>query len=393
MDRREFLTLMGTSACWGGASHLVAQTTPEQPKADLTLRISSVEIDIGNRRTIKTTGYNGSAPGPVLRLPEGKPVTVDIYNETSAAELVHWHGLFVPPEVDGAEEEGTPLVPAHGFRRYSFVPRPSGTRWYHTHIHAGRNLKQATYTGQFGLLYVEPKDEPGDYDQEVFLALHGWDPYLSTKGDAEGAQEVVYKSFSINSHALGYGDPISVSEGQRVIFRILNANATMQHRIAFSGHKFSVVSLDGNRVPVPREVEVLELGPAERVDAIVTMSNPGVWILGEADSNLRSSGMGWWLHTPSRTKWLVGLSRPTLPGTTRLLDALGVCLIRTLRLFHLCSAASGPETVGWIIGRSTESPIPRPTPFLCRPTSAIGLGLITKATNRIRSICIATHLN
>src|SRR5215472_6615319 len=130
MDRREFLGLIGTSACGGVPSHLVAQTTQEQPKADLTLRISSVEIDIGNRRTIKTTGYNGSAPGPVLRPPEGKPVTIDVYNETSTAELVYWHGLFVPPEVDGAEEEGTPLIPAHGFRRYSFVPRPSGTRWY-----------------------------------------------------------------------------------------------------------------------------------------------------------------------------------------------------------------------------------------------------------------------
>ena len=236
MDRREFLASMGTSACWSSASRLVAQTPTEKPKADITLRISSVEIDIGAQRSIKTTGYNGSAPGPVLRLREGKPVTIDVYNETSTPELVHWHGLFVPPEVDGAEEEGTPLVPAHGFRRYSFVPRPSGTRWYHTHIHAGRNLKLATYTGQFGLLYVEPKDEPGDYDQEVFLALHGWDPYLSTKGDAEGAQEVFYKSFSINSQALGYGDPISVKEGQKVIFRILNANATMQHRIAFSGH-------------------------------------------------------------------------------------------------------------------------------------------------------------
>lgn len=292
MDRREFLALMGTSACSNVASRLVAQTPPENPRADVTLRISSVETDIGDRRNIKTTGYNGSAPGPVLRLPEGKPVTIDVYNETSTPEIVHWHGLFVPSEVDGAEEEGTPLVPAHGSQRYSFVPRPSGTRWYHTHIHAGRNLKQATYTGQFGFLYVEPKDEPGDYDQEVFLALHGWDPYLSTKGDAEGALEVVYKSFSINSHALGYGDPVSVKEGQRVIFRILNANATLQHRIGFSGHKFSVVSLDGNRVPVPREVEVLELGPAERVDAIVTMNNPGVWILGDVDSSLRTSGMG-----------------------------------------------------------------------------------------------------
>src|SRR6516162_9306636 len=113
MDRREFLALMGTSACSSVASRLVAQTPPEKPRADVTLRISSVEIDIGDRRNIKTTGYNGSAPGPVLRLPEGKPVTIDVYNDTSTPELVHWHGLFVPPDVDGAEEEGTPLVPAH----------------------------------------------------------------------------------------------------------------------------------------------------------------------------------------------------------------------------------------------------------------------------------------
>src|SRR6516164_7476641 len=143
MDRRGFLALMGTAACGGVASSLPAQTASEEPKADLTLRISSVEMDIGNRRSIKTTGYNGSAPGPVLRLREGKPVTIDVYNQTSTPEIVHWHGLFVPSEVDGAEEEGTPLVPAHGFRRYSFVARPSGTRWYHTHIHAGRNLKEA----------------------------------------------------------------------------------------------------------------------------------------------------------------------------------------------------------------------------------------------------------
>ena len=50
-------------------------------------------------------------PGPVLRLPEGRPVTVDVVNQTSIPELVHWHGMFIPPEVDGSAEEGTPMVP------------------------------------------------------------------------------------------------------------------------------------------------------------------------------------------------------------------------------------------------------------------------------------------
>ncbi len=290
INRREFLALLGIPAYAGLARRIGLQTAPNNSKADVTIRISPVEMEVAPRKIIKTTGYNGSAPGPVLRLREGQPVTVDVFNETKIPELVHWHGLFVPSEVDGSEEEGTPMVPPGGVRRYSFVPRPSGTRWYHSHIHAGRDLKRATYTGQFGFLYIEPKDDSGQYDAEIFLALHGWAPYLSAQ--EEGSLEVTYPVYSINSHALGSGDPVRVREGQKVLFRILNASATDQHRIALSGHKFKVVSLDGNAVPVPHEVEAIEMGPAERVDAIVLMNHPGVWILGEADDQVRNAGLG-----------------------------------------------------------------------------------------------------
>ncbi len=291
MDRRRFLALLATPAFANLARHAGLQTAPENPKADVTLHISPVEWEVAPRKIIKTTGYNGSAPGPVLRLREGQPVTVDVFNETKIQEVVHWHGLFVPSEVDGSEEEGTPMVPPGGMRRYSFVPRPSGARWYHSHIHAGRDMKRATYTGQFGFLYIEPKNEPAQYDSEVFLALHGWDPSLDSQGD-EGNLEVTYPIYSINSHALGSGDPIRVKENQNVLFRILNASATLQHRIALSGHKFKVLSLDGNPVPVPRDVDVIEMGPAERVDALVTMNQPGVWILGEANDQVRNAGLG-----------------------------------------------------------------------------------------------------
>jgi FtsP/CotA-like multicopper oxidase with cupredoxin domain len=291
VERRTFLALLGTSACAELARRMGLHAAPENSKADVTIHISPVEIEVAPRKIIKTTGYNGSAPGPVLRLREGQLVTVDVFNETKTPELVHWHGLFVPSEVDGSEEEGTPMVPPSGVRRYSFVPRPAGTRWYHSHIHAGRDMKRATYTGQFGFLYVEPKDEAGHYDAEVFLTLHGWDPYLSSQG-GDGGLDAVYPVYSINSRALGWGDPLRVKEGHKVLFRILNASATQQHRIALPGHKFKVVSLDGNAVPVPREVEAIEMGPAERVDAVVTMNQPGVWILGETDDQVRNAGLG-----------------------------------------------------------------------------------------------------
>lgn len=291
MHRREFLELLGAGICVPIAPGLEAQVPIAGPKADVTLRVSPVQVEIAPGKTIKTTGYNGSAPGPFLRFREGQGVIVDVFNDTKEPELVHWHGFFIPPEVDGSIEEGTPLIPPQSAQRYSFVPRPSGTRWYHTHVSAGRNLKRSTYTGQFGMVYIEPRNEPGAYDAEQLLCLHGWDPYLSSMG-GEGSLEPVYESFSVNDRALGHGEAIRVREGQRVLFRILNANATLTHRIALAGHELTVISLDGNPVPAPRAVDSLTLGPAERVDVVATMDSPGVWVFGEVDDQIRSKGLG-----------------------------------------------------------------------------------------------------
>lgn len=290
MNRRDLLGALGGAAVSQivSSSQLVAQESPRA--ADFTLRIGPVSVELAPKKIFKTIGYNGSAPGPLLRVQEGKEIVVDVRNESSSSELVHWHGMHVAPEVDGSMEEGTPMVLPHTQRRYIFTPAPSGTHWYHTHTAAQRNLKLAAYTGQFGFLYVEPRNEPGNYDQEAFLAFREWDPYFSTMGD-EGL-EVAYKAFSINDRALGHGDPIRVKEGQRVMLRILNASATMHRRIGFAGHIFEVAALDGHPVAVRSKVETLELGPAERIDAIVEMSRPGVWILGATDDHDRQGGMG-----------------------------------------------------------------------------------------------------
>jgi FtsP/CotA-like multicopper oxidase with cupredoxin domain len=72
----------------------------------------------------------------------------------------------------------------------------------------------------------------------------------------------------------------------------VNASATLAHRLALPAHEFRVVALDGNPVPMPRSVPILELGPAERIDAIVEMSYPGNWILGSTDDSRRGAGLG-----------------------------------------------------------------------------------------------------
>jgi FtsP/CotA-like multicopper oxidase with cupredoxin domain len=300
IERRGFLELMGAAACLPLLPAFAVQRLADASPPDLTLRISPIDLEIAPGRIVKTTGYNGSAPGPFLHFREGQQVTVEIANDTSEPEILHWHGLLLPPEVDGAEETGTPLIPAHSSQRYSFVARPAGTRWYHTHVHAGRNLKRGTYSGQFGMVYIEPAKEPGQYDAEYSLCVHGWQPYLDTAG-GEGSLEAAYESYSINNRALGHGEPIRVRQGQKVLFRILNSSATLQHQIALAGHQFQVICLDGNPVPAPRTVEVVSLGPAERVDAVVTMDAPGVWILGELDDKIRGAGLGIVVEYPERS--------------------------------------------------------------------------------------------
>jgi FtsP/CotA-like multicopper oxidase with cupredoxin domain len=297
----------GTASAGDSAS---AADIPSGP-ADVTVRIAPVLVELAPDHIISTVGYNGSVPAPVIRLREGKPVSVQLINNTDTPELVHWHGQLIPSNIDGALEEGTPFVPPHGSRRYTLTPRPAGTRWVHTHAFSGSDTHRGMYTGQFGIVYIEPANEPGGYDQEVFLATHEWEPFFGAQEmgtDAEvwpqgpvpkpppsskpNGYEVGYKSFSINGKSLGHGEPVRVKRGQRVMFRILNASATENIQLALPGHLFEIVALDGNPVPTPKKVSVLALGVAERIDAIVEMNHPGVWILGTPHDDDRRDGMG-----------------------------------------------------------------------------------------------------
>ena len=112
------------------------------------------------------------------------------------------------------------------------------------------------------------------------------------KADMPTGLEVGYRMMSINDKTLGSGEPIRVKQGERILFRVLNASPTEPRRVSLPGHKFQVVALDGNPVPHPGPVELLQLGPAERVDAIVEMNQPGVWVFGSILPEDRQMGMG-----------------------------------------------------------------------------------------------------
>lgn len=285
MNRREFLLSAGAAAATA-----LARPSLAQAPADYHLQIAPVDLEIAPKRIVRTVAYNGQAPGPLLRWPEGKPLTIDVTNKTDLPEIVHWHGLFTPSDMDGAAEEGSPMIDPGATLRYRLTPEPAGFRWYHTHAFAGHHLDRGLYSGQFGCFYIDPRQHAGDYDQEVFLTLHDWNAHMGGGGDA--SMEAAYDYATINGHMLGYGEPIQVKQGSRVLFRILNASATVTHWIALPGHALNVIALDGNAVPSPQPMAAVRLAPAERVEAVVTMDHPGVWIMGETRPEIRKTGMG-----------------------------------------------------------------------------------------------------
>lgn len=282
---------LGRSSTWAQMVEGSSPSAPPDAQPDYTLEIAEVDWELSPKKKIRTTAYNGQIPGPLIRVTEGRQVSIGIVNRSDHPEIVHWHGQWIPVPVDGAMEEGSPVIPAGGRSLIRFVPRPGGLHWYHTHAMAHRDLKRGLYSGQFGVFQVTPAaGDPGLYDQEQFIVLHDWEPYYLAGGD--GSMMVSYVHGSVNGRMLGHGEPITVREGQHVLFQILNASATEPHWLTLPGHKFQVLALDGAPVTTRAKVDALRMGPAERVTALVSMDSPGVWVLGEPRKEFRDAGMG-----------------------------------------------------------------------------------------------------
>src|SRR5262245_12963993 len=251
VTRRELLCGLACGAglltgCRRATSVSPASEADRLAVPDIVLKITPVQFEVAPGHTINTVAYNGAVPSPPVRFREGVAATVAIHNQTGAPEYVHWHGFEIPAELDGAEEERSLVVPAHGSLSYRLIPQPSGTRFVHTHAMAMSNLNRGVFTGQYAFAIIEPRNNPGRYDQEVLLATHDSDPYLTSTGpegeeeddsshsaghmgaaqraagDQGHGREVAYRTYTINGRCLGHCDPIRVKEGQQVLFHFLN---------------------------------------------------------------------------------------------------------------------------------------------------------------------------
>ncbi|MEZ0049172.1 FtsP/CotA-like multicopper oxidase with cupredoxin domain [Mycobacterium sp. MAA66] len=257
-----------------------------------TLTPQPVTVDLGGV-TAQTLAYADQLPGPLIRASVGDELAVRVSNKLDRDTSVHWHGIALRNDMDGAAPATADIEPGNDFT-YTFSSPYAGTYWAHPHTGL-----QADYGLYLPVIIDDPR-EPAAYDAEWIVVLDDWTSGvgkspeqifeglramsgmgshdmgdMGTKdGSADNmlggdAGDVTYPYFLINGRIPTAPTTFTAKPGQRIRIRIINVGADTAFRVALAGHTMTVTHTDGFPVR-PVTVDALLIGMAERYDVIVT---------------------------------------------------------------------------------------------------------------------------
>jgi FtsP/CotA-like multicopper oxidase with cupredoxin domain len=238
------------------------------------LRIAPVAKQIGDA-DVRMLAYNGSVPGPTLRVREGSELVVDVVNEGDLEATVHWHGLRLDNRYDGTHETQAP-IPVGGTFSYRIKFPDPGVYWYHPHIREdyGQEL------GLYGNILVVPADP--DYwppaHREVLLTL---DDVLLEDGKIApfSRSETTYAAMGRFGNVLLIGGEtdlsMSAKRGEILRFYLTNTANTRVFDVALPGASIKLVGGDSGRYEREELVDSVVLAPSERVVIDVLFEQPG----------------------------------------------------------------------------------------------------------------------
>jgi FtsP/CotA-like multicopper oxidase with cupredoxin domain len=226
-------------------------------------------------RTLVWT-YEGTIPGPTLRLQQGRPVRILVKNVLDEATTVHWHGIRLPNTMDGVPGLTQPPIKPGGSFTYEFTPPDAGTFWYHPHA----DSLQQTGRGMSGVLIIE-EFQAVEVDRDLLWMLQDW--RLTKDGQIAGgfgSMMDAAMSGRVGNLVTVNGAPSGdhpVRAGERVRLRLVNGALARIASLRFEGHRPVIVAIDGQPCE-PHEPEKgrLVLAPAMRIDVMIDMEgNPG----------------------------------------------------------------------------------------------------------------------
>lgn len=255
-------------------------------------------------------GFNGSMPGPELKVRRGERVNIDVENGLDEGTAVHWHGIRLENQMDGVPMLTQELINPSETKTYSFIPPDEGTFWYHSHYISHEQVAR----GMIGALIVEDETAP-DVDHDITVLMSDWrmqeDGSLSD--EFTDMHSVAHGGY-MGNFARAFLSKDEVKAGDRVRFRLINAATNRIFPIAISGVMGSVVALDGMALPVPRDMKDLVLAPAQRVDLIVDITGPVGFDMMTRQGPYRLADLeviG--ANTNRQTGPIVALSQPSVP--------------------------------------------------------------------------------
>lgn len=218
-------------------------------------------------------GYNGSMPGPTIEINQGDRIRIVVTNELPEDTFVHWHGLELPVQYDGAATlTQNPIKPGQTMV-FEFDVHEEGTFFYHSHI----PMQEAF--GQVGWFIVHPKkvfDPPVDRDFGlIFQNFH-----IAPTHTVSDSWAMEWNWHTINGRSGPYTTPLVCKHGERVRVRLMNFAPMQHHPIHLHGHTFWVTGHEGARVPssawIPRNNELVGVAQASSFEFIA--NNPGDWV-------------------------------------------------------------------------------------------------------------------
>jgi plastocyanin len=273
--------------------------TYEPQTREFTLVASEFDWALQDGSVVRAWGYNGQVGGPEIRVREGDLVRVTLKNELPVPTTIHWHGVMVPPAMDGPAGLNQEAVEPGDTFVYEFVATPAGTRMYHSHTDVVNQIA----LGLYGAFIVEPAQPETDYDKEFTYLLSEWDleltPRVAQGLDPRGPRDTQLRGgelgadlFLLNGHTNEAIPPISVAEGDRVLIRLINMG-NVGHPFHLHGHLFKIVATDGNPVPAAAQLtkDTVWIAPGERYDLELVADSPGVWMVHCHIENHAANGM------------------------------------------------------------------------------------------------------
>ncbi len=329
-NRRRFLHAAGLAAGYSLLPGLVFAGRSEDGFTVLEAREGEMQLLGKGRPATPIWGYQGTSPGPQIRVRQGGEVRVRLLNKLPQPTTIHWHGIRIDNAMDGVPGLTQKAVePGESFD-YVFKAPDAGTYWYHTHNRTWEQMAR----GLYGTLIVDEINKP-DFDRDITLVLDDW--RLTREGKIHEKSLGALHEWAHGGRGgnwltvNGENQPsFSFKAGERVRIRLINVcNATIL-QLALKDMDATIIAHDGQPVtPEPLGKKMFLLAPAQRIDLIIDVPQhdmKAALLALQDEQPLKLAGFKYLPSSspPPRRGKITPLADNPLPGSFSAADAMQI---------------------------------------------------------------------